>query len=293
MSQKGYTKISNEIIEALAKIRIPGEARQVLDVIIRQTWGWNKMEDGISLSQFVIKTGLSKVHICQAIRILQGMNLIRVTRKPLPNTVTKRPKYRMNEKVEAWKSLPKKVTLPNTVKGVTEYGNKSLPNTVKKHPAEPQGAGLCETPIDTITKDTLTKDIKTLRASDKKRLKHGGKIGVSDSVRIEEMKKNPDKSWNRLILRYYNRFGYYPKWAKGHGSTQEFVALDGVLKKLDGDMERLLEYFEIFLNDEDDYLMRNGHRPSLINKLLDGYTRSLAHEKETKYNDVPEHIRIG
>lgn len=40
--ENGFTKIANELMEALAKIRIPGEARQVLDVIFRQTYGWNK-----------------------------------------------------------------------------------------------------------------------------------------------------------------------------------------------------------------------------------------------------------
>ena len=48
----GYVAIANEIMDALAHIRIPGEARQVLDVILRKTYGWKKKEDEISLSQF-------------------------------------------------------------------------------------------------------------------------------------------------------------------------------------------------------------------------------------------------
>ena len=40
--ENGYTKIANEILESLARIRINGEARQVLDVIIRKTYGYGK-----------------------------------------------------------------------------------------------------------------------------------------------------------------------------------------------------------------------------------------------------------
>ena len=74
--EKGYTKIANEILEALAKIRIPGEARQILDVILRKTYGWGKKEDNISLSQFQKNTNLSKPNICRGINKLINMNII-------------------------------------------------------------------------------------------------------------------------------------------------------------------------------------------------------------------------
>lgn len=72
----GYTKIANDIVEALARIRIPGEARQVLDVIIRQTYGWNKKEAQISLAEFCDSTGIDKPEICRGLRRLEEMNLI-------------------------------------------------------------------------------------------------------------------------------------------------------------------------------------------------------------------------
>lgn len=74
--ENGHTDISNEIMDALARTRIPGEARQVLDLILRRTYGWHKKEDIIPLSQFSAGTGLSKNHICRAIKTLIKMNLI-------------------------------------------------------------------------------------------------------------------------------------------------------------------------------------------------------------------------
>lgn len=75
-TEEGYTKIANELLEALAKIRIPGEARQVLDVIIRKTYGFNKSADLISLSQFVFFTGLKRPNVVRAIKKLLEMNVI-------------------------------------------------------------------------------------------------------------------------------------------------------------------------------------------------------------------------
>ncbi len=63
-------------MEALAKIRIPGEARQVLDFILRKTYGWHKKEDHISLTQFENATGLKRSNVCASLNRLIKMNLI-------------------------------------------------------------------------------------------------------------------------------------------------------------------------------------------------------------------------
>lgn len=114
--ENGYVKIANELWDALTAIRIPGEMRQVLDVIIRKTYGFNKKMDWIPLLQFVKATGLSKVHVCRALKRLTGeMNI--VTQKGNSKSVS----YSLNKHYLTWKPLPKKVT-------VTQKGNKPLPN---------------------------------------------------------------------------------------------------------------------------------------------------------------------
>lgn len=129
-TEDGYTKIANEIMDALCKIRIPGEARQILDVVLRKTYGWHKKIDRVSLTQFAESTGLSKVHVSQAIDKLINLNLI-ITEKG-KGGVTEKGKaisynYEFNKDFDTWRPLPKKVTLPKKVKGITEKGNKPLP----------------------------------------------------------------------------------------------------------------------------------------------------------------------
>lgn len=74
--ENGFTKIANELLDELAKIRIPGEARQIFDVILRKTYGFNKKTDKIPLSQFQRATGMKRPNVCRAIKKLIEMNLI-------------------------------------------------------------------------------------------------------------------------------------------------------------------------------------------------------------------------
>ena len=179
--ENGHVCIANEIQEALCRTRIPGEARQILDCIIRKTYGWNKKEDQISISQYVKMTGMGKSRICQAINKLLSMNIITkkgsaqsLFTKKGNDTVTS---YGIQKDFDKWVTLPKKETpkihvtknrnvkaqpieiitcdtLPKTEtsnqhyqkqkRDVTEKGNDTLPKTGHTK--------------DTITKNTITKD---------------------------------------------------------------------------------------------------------------------------------------
>ena len=68
--EDGHIDLANEIVEALAKIRISGEEMQCLWVIFRKTYGWHKKQDHIALSQFCGFTQLKKPAICRALRKL-------------------------------------------------------------------------------------------------------------------------------------------------------------------------------------------------------------------------------
>lgn len=136
--ENGYIAIATEIMEALCRFRINGESRQVLDFIFRKTYGFNKKEDPISLSQFSLGTGLKKNTICKAINKLKQLNLITQKGNDIATI------YRFNKDFDTWNPLPKKGTLPKKGKAITQKGKKYSPyGDIQK----------------TVTKDTLTKDI--------------------------------------------------------------------------------------------------------------------------------------
>ena len=101
--ENGHTDIANELMEEFAKTRIPGEARQVLDFILRKTYGWHKKEDAISLSQFMEGTNLKKQPIVRSLYKLLQMHLIIKQKK---NKVTY---YSFNKDYDQWKPLSKKM----------------------------------------------------------------------------------------------------------------------------------------------------------------------------------------
>jgi phage replication O-like protein O len=103
-AENGHIDIANEVMDALVKTRIPGEARQCLDFIIRKTWGWHKKEDFISLSQFAVATGMKKPHVSRAIKFLLIMKLIIKYDNGELST------YRFNKDFDLWIPLSKKIT---------------------------------------------------------------------------------------------------------------------------------------------------------------------------------------
>jgi len=144
--ENGHIQIATQIYEAFCKIRINGEARQVLDFIIRKTYGFHKKEDKIALSQFCLGTGLRKPTICKALNKLKSMKLIIQIDNGDINI------YRFNKDFDTWEALPKKITLPKKRMSITQKGNASLPK--KGHT------------IDNTTKDTITKDISEQSSQD-------------------------------------------------------------------------------------------------------------------------------
>ncbi len=96
--------LANDIVEALARIRLSGEEMQCLWVIIRKTYGWHKKEDKISLSQFSNMTGLKRPaavralnHLCQKFIIIKKDNVGIIS-------------YCFQKDFDKWQPLSKKIT---------------------------------------------------------------------------------------------------------------------------------------------------------------------------------------
>jgi len=102
--EDGYTKIANELLEAMSKIRIPGEACQLLLFILRKTYGFNKKHDGIATSQIMEGTKLGRRAVERARSILRRMNMVSTVKSVGTNYLT----YCINKFYKTWVSTPKK-----------------------------------------------------------------------------------------------------------------------------------------------------------------------------------------
>lgn len=126
--ENGYTPIANEIMDALCRTRISGEERQVLDVIFRKTYGWNKKNDRISLSQFAELTGLPKRSIIRGINKLQDKNIISVVK----NVNKPAHLYEFNKHYKQWGPFTKKTPFTKLTPRVHQTVNKQQKPFTKK-----------------------------------------------------------------------------------------------------------------------------------------------------------------
>lgn len=153
--EEGYFNISNELWDALIKVNLGGVERQVLDAVIRKTYGWHKKEDKISISQICEMTGASKRAVVYAQQNLESKKMIIVKRTEyngakLCNTIS------FNKKYEEW-VVQNCAPQVKRNRGSAKLRKKVVQNSVKKLP------GFAHTK-DTITKDN-TKDNIMSKAS--------------------------------------------------------------------------------------------------------------------------------
>ena len=98
--ENGYTRIANELLEALCKINLSAYESRILWTLIRKTYGFQKKTDRISLSQFSKETGLDRRHAHRALRNLEMRKVIVTYRGD-----KRRPTYCFQKDYVKWKGL--------------------------------------------------------------------------------------------------------------------------------------------------------------------------------------------
>ena len=128
--KNGYTKIANELLEAICRLNISGNEMRILLYIIRRTYGFNRSYAEISLSEIASAVGTRSVHISRALKKLSALNLIelRSSEGVKPQTISIVKDY------EEWAVescaellLPKMVTVTkNGNPTITKNGNPTI-----------------------------------------------------------------------------------------------------------------------------------------------------------------------
>lgn len=97
-NEDGFTMVPNEILEALCWVQLSGYEWRVLMWLFRQTYGYNKDKDWISLTQFQNKTGIERRHVHRAIKNLESKKVIVAYLGD-----KRRPMYRFQNNFLKWK----------------------------------------------------------------------------------------------------------------------------------------------------------------------------------------------
>lgn len=108
-TEKGYTKIANELLDAIVATPLPDNEHRMLLFIIRKTYGYNKKQDRISLTQFEKALKRSRPVISKTLKNLIIRNM--VVRTPLLV-------ISLEKDYEKWVVAP-----PLLVKNKSKYGS--------------------------------------------------------------------------------------------------------------------------------------------------------------------------
>ncbi len=136
--ENGYTKIANELLDALSRTPMRGELWRVIMFVIRKTYGFNKVCDRISLSQFELGTGMDRRNLRRALKEA-GVN------KTLLKTENG---YKLNKNYNQW------LVSNRPPRGVKD-GMQGVSNVVKTR-------GLIDPPQKKLTKEIYKRETKKL-----------------------------------------------------------------------------------------------------------------------------------
>jgi len=104
--ENGYTKIANELMEALIRTRIPGEQMKVVFYIIRYSYGWDKKTCTATHSEISKKTDMHRAAVQRAVQNLYMKRIIDVCHKA--QGPKQKSEYKLNKNYEEWMMMRKR-----------------------------------------------------------------------------------------------------------------------------------------------------------------------------------------
>jgi phage replication O-like protein O len=118
-AENGHIDIAHEIAEAFFNLQLSGNQWRLLWVILRQTYGWKKKVDKISLSFFERKTGLDRRNIAKLLKDMIKRNII------VKNDTTFITTYGFQKDYTKWKPVSKLILVSDRKELSSEGKNSS------------------------------------------------------------------------------------------------------------------------------------------------------------------------
>lgn len=127
--EDGYTRIANELFEAVLSAELTARQLKIVMAVIRKTYGFNKKSDRITNTQIADITGIHHTHVCKAKNELLERKIL----------ITNGREIGVNKVVSEWKN-----EISQNSKTLAKSANKTLAKSAKQ-----------SVPSQLNTKDTL------------------------------------------------------------------------------------------------------------------------------------------
>lgn len=175
--ESGYTRIANEILEALSKVNLSPYESRTLWFLLRKTYGWKKKKDWIALSQFSKGLGLDRRHVHRALKSLSSKQMTVIGRDDRNH-----PTYGFQKDYSKWPSSSKQMTVPLQMTDCASTDDQSVPLLV---------------PTKETTKETIQKT--RVESNGASQLASRERFGVFwQAYPRKKNKGNAEKAWQRI-----------------------------------------------------------------------------------------------
>lgn len=185
-TENGYTRIANEILEVFAKTDMNGTQRRILDVVVRQTYGYKRIAHEISISFIAKATNIHHKQIQRELNTLISRNILTVVSEA---TFNKSRGLAINKDYERW-----------LISG--EVANQLPPNEIDTHTGSELVPSRGSELAPQIKKERNSKEMCNINFEELWKLypNRKGKGQVKDSKKIEVYKIGEE--FKRCISRY-------------------------------------------------------------------------------------------
>jgi phage replication O-like protein O len=128
-TQDGFTRIANELLDALLFARLTGQQLAVVMAVVRKTYGFNKRSDDIGLSQIRKITNIDKSNLSRTIAQLVDLRILHRADGQYAHTLSLNKHYRQ-WKLESHLQLSNQQppVVESTTQGVVESTTEGLSN---------------------------------------------------------------------------------------------------------------------------------------------------------------------
>jgi phage replication O-like protein O len=187
--ENGYTRIANELMDALCTIDMPGRYFKVLNAVIRKTYGYNKKSDWIALSQFVEMTGIEKSNVSRILNDLVRAGILTKTGDGNIKQIS------INKTVSVWVAPKPKYSIKKEAK-IDDKKGLSTP-----------------TILSTLTTNIVNPDIKHVEIDNHKRHIQERQIHMSsgDDEHVKTKVKKPVCQTQKIIDIYHAELPELPE----------------------------------------------------------------------------------
>jgi phage replication O-like protein O len=206
--EDGYTRFANELLEALLTARLSSRQWAVLIALARKTYGFNKKEDDIGLSQLAELTGLAKSHVSVTVRELEDRRIINRRQGKYGHVMG------INKSHKTWVGVTKTVTA--VTESVTVTGSVTGGYRIGT-------AGVTELVQGGVTESVTTKDNPT-KDNQKTTPKECAPQAKRDSnVAVADRRSGQDR---RIADRFEDFYAAYPRKKSRQHALKAFSKLN-------------------------------------------------------------------